>query len=198
MKSIKYLLMACCVVMLTAGVSQSQTGTMALYSDEAGTDCNLYDTGAACPLFVHVIYKGPPATSATEFQLHQTGGAALIYLGETYPVFNSIGNGNPMSGIAVAYGCQDAPVHLLTVIFQGIGASATCSQLQILPDPRSPHKDGFNIAVVDCQYALFYAAPGYMTINPDEGCGCKVGPGGGTPTPVFETSWGRVKSLYVN
>ena len=198
MKNIKCFLMVCCVVMLAAGVSQAQTGTMALYSDEAGTDCNLYDVGDACPLMVHVIYKGTIGSAASEFMLIQAGGAALVYLGIDLPLFGSISQGVPETGIAVAYGgCTSAPVHLLTVIYQGIGASSTCSQIQIMPHPHSQYQNGANIALVDCQINIRYAAPGHLTVNPDEGCGCKTGPGV-TPTPVFDTSWGQIKSLYVN
>ena len=74
---------------------------------------------------------------------------------------------------------------------------STCSQIQIMPHPHSQYQNGANIALVDCQINIRYAAPGHLTVNPDEGCGCKTGPGV-TPTPVFDTSWGQIKSLYVN
>lgn len=198
MKYVKCLLTVCCVVLLTAGVSQAQTGTMALFSDQDGTDCNVSDHGGStCPILVYVIYKGPATSTGSEFMLYPAGGAALIYLGESLPIFNSVSAGRADTGIAIAHGgCKSGPLHVLTVIYQGIGASDKCSRLEILPDPRSPHQNGFNIAMVSCQFTIFYAAAGYLTVNPTDDCRCVVGPGG-TPTPTFDTSWGQIKSLYV-
>ncbi len=194
MKSITTIFVVGCVVLVAAGISSAQTGTMALYGDEAGTACNLYDNGA-CVVQAFVIYKGPIGTTASEFKLEQKNGAALVYLGETIPEGQGATYGRADIGIAAGYGsCLDEPVLVMTVTYAGSGASAVCSQLCIVPHPQATEHNGDNICMVDCQFSVTWANPGHIVINPDDDCECEVE--GVTPTPTFQTSWGRIKSLY--
>jgi hypothetical protein len=194
MKNLTRMLVISCVVLLAAGASVAQTGTMALYSDEAGTDCNVYDAGTGV-IQVFVIYRGPTRTTASEFKLEQRDGAALTYLGESLNVpGGAFGKAN--TGIAIGYGsCMEEPVLVLTVTYAGLGVSSFCSKLCIVPHPEATSYNGDNIKMVDCQFSVVWADPGHVVINPDDDCECEVDPGD-APSPTFETSWGRIKSLY--
>lgn len=189
-------LLASCLLLVTSGVTLAQTGTMALYSDQAGTNCNLSDNGDRCPIQVYVIYRGSIGTTASEFVLEQQYGAALVYLSEAVPSVGFTTVGRADIGIGVGYGyCAAEELLLLTVTYMGTGESAACSQLHIKHNPSSNYENGSYIAMVDCSFEIIWAAPGHITINPNDGCQCDVPPGG-TATPVVETSWGQIKSLY--
>jgi hypothetical protein len=185
-----------CALILIAATAQAQPAKIGLYTDETATACNLLDTGTGLHT-VYVIYSGGAQVSAAEFMVTPADGAALTYMGDSFPTGGG-GMGNANTGVAVALGgCHSAPVVIATVVYQGLGVSGTCGSVKILPDPRSYYQNGDKIAFVSCAEVIEWATPGYITVNPDENCECDAS-AGGNPAPVTASTWGGIKALYTD
>jgi hypothetical protein len=194
------LLVVALIVFVTDTAAAGGDGFVSVYSDESGTNCNVLDGGDGL-VTVYVIYKGPHVTSAVQFKLEQSAGAALTYVGETLPADLPGGMfGRADIGVSVAYGtCVDPPVRMLDVHYWGLGVSDVCSKLTTIEDPNSVHNEDL-IQVVVCDgsdgYSIFVPG-GHAVINPDESCECDAETGG-IPTPVAQTTWGGIKAMYVD
>jgi len=184
------------LLVLAAQTADGQTDRVALYSDPAGEGCNLLDTGIASH-WVHVVYTGTSGFVGVEFQLMPTDGALLMYIAEAVPNGGVLTAGRADLGVAVAMGecVTSSPALILSVRYHGVGSSDVCSRVNILPDPQSPHENGDMIFLVDCSLNGLWAAPGNLTVNPDESCECDVDVRD-LPSPVAYKTWGGVKALY--
>jgi hypothetical protein len=197
--AMKFVLLVCALLLLPAA-SAADEARVTLYTGSGADNCNLYDTGPALHE-VYVVYTGPTSVMALEFKLEQTYDAGLTYLGETIIQPRTLTAGRADKGVAVALGecLAGSNLQVLKVIYQGLGVSASCSQLRVLRNPESTHVNGNKIACVDCStpYSqIFWAEPGHLVINPDDDCECES-PGSGGPSPVAATTWGGIKALYV-
>ena len=174
------------VLMVSATKAFAQGGSVGMFADMGGTDCNLTDAapGLASYFAVHVYHAG-----ATACQFSAPMPACMIgatYLSDT-AVFG-VTIGNSQTGVAIGYGtCQGAPTHVLTINYFAGGATTACCRYPVLPDPNVV--SGL-IEVVDCTNALISATGGMGIINPDQTCFCDV--------PVEDSTWGQVKALYTN
>ncbi|UCH84511.1 MAG: hypothetical protein JSW50_02120 [Candidatus Latescibacterota bacterium] len=173
------------VLVVSASMAFAQAGSVGLFADPGGVNCNVTDIPGLLPIFaVHVYHAG-----ATACQFSAPVPAcmiAAIWLSDTavFPVTV----GNSQTGVAIGYGlCQGAPTHVLTINVFAQGLSAPCCVYPVLPDPNVPSGQ---VEVVDCNNSLLQATGGVAIINSTPNCNCDV--------PTEDTTWGKVKSLYTN
>ena len=173
------------VLTVCASMAFAQAGSVGLFADVAGTDCNLSDAapGLCAYYAVHVYHAG---AIACQFSAPVPSCFLGTWLSDTavYPV--TVG-GSP-TGVAIGYGaCQAAPTHVLTINMFCQGLTAPCCLYQVVEDPNVPSGQ---VEVVDCANNLLFGTGGAAIINADPTCNCDV--------PTNESTWGKVKSLYTN
>ncbi|MFQ5510295.1 MAG: hypothetical protein ACE5EO_00445, partial [Candidatus Krumholzibacteriia bacterium] len=94
---------------------------------------------------------------------------------------------NSQTGVAVGYGqCVAAPIHNLTINYFASGSTPPCCAFTVDADPALPSGQ---IEVVDCSNNLLIGVGFVSTVNGNANCLCI--------DPVEDSTWGRVKSLYV-
>jgi hypothetical protein len=179
------LLLVGVIVMAFAVPALGQGGSIGIFSDPVGTNCNLSDVapGLAEFYFVHV---GTGGAQAAQFYAPQPACyATATYL--TTICLSLIGPCNAQTGITTGYGgCFAGPIHVATVSYFGTGLTDPCCYYPVLPDPIVPSGQ---IEVVDCGSNIVFATGGEGTINSDPSCNCSV---------AAETStWGKVKAAYI-
>jgi hypothetical protein len=90
--------------------------------------------------------------------------------------------------VSVGYGaCLGEPIHVLTILYFGQGATQVCCQYPVLPNPATV--SGL-IEVVDCQNNLIFGMGETTWLNSDGTCPC------GILVKVEESTWGRIKAMY--
>ncbi len=172
------------VLMLSASMAFAQGGSIGIFSDVAGSSCNLTDAAPGL-LSLYVVHVLTPGATASQF----AAPAPACMLGATYLSDSSpfsVVIGSSQTGVAIGYGaCIAAPIHVLTIQFFASGLSTPCCYYPVVPDPNVPSG---SIEVVDCTETLLTATGGLGIINPDGTCQCDV--------PVQDTTWGKVKSIF--
>ncbi len=173
------LLIGLCLTMV-ASLAFAQAGSIGIFSDAAGSDCNFLDTGGLNQ--VYILHLNSPGATASQFRLDVTA-AGWSHLGDTWNFATVIGNS--VAGVSVAYGaCFPSPIALGTINFFGANAPA-CTMINIVADPGALSGE---IEAVDCESFKVFPTGGAGIVNPDGTCDCS--------TPVQETTWGGVKALY--
>jgi hypothetical protein len=179
MKKVVFLTVA---LVFAASMAFAQAGSVGIFGDPGGTDCNLLDTVAGLTPY-YVVHVNAVAT-ASQFWAPQPACLTATYLSDT-GVF-AVTIGNSQTGVAVGYGsCQAGNIHVLTINYFTSGTTPPCCYYPILPDPVI---ESGEIEVTDCNYVLLYASGGIGIINADGSCQCDV--------PTEDSTWGKVKSLY--
>ena len=176
------------VMLFSATLAFGQAGQIGSYADPGGTNCNVTD-GVPGLLPVFIVHTLSPGATAAQFaapiQLCQTG---ALWLSDT-GVF-AVTIGNSQTGVAIGYGtCQVSPTHVLTINYFVNGITALCCAYSVIPDPNVVSGQ---VEVVDCIGNLLVATGRTNTINGTQAqCDCNF-------VPVEESTWGQVKSLYVD
>jgi hypothetical protein len=140
---------------------------------------------------LHVIVMGissEPGAGVTACQFSAPVSACFngVFVSDTavYPVTL----GDSQTGVSIGFGvCESPPVHVLTINLFCNGPGTECCFLWARPHPDV---SSGKIELVDCNQTLYYGTGGAVIIQPDnQNCLQYV--------PVQDTSWGKVKSLYV-
>jgi hypothetical protein len=173
-------------LLFASSVAFGQAGSIGIFADPLGTDCNLVApvSGIASFYIVHVFAAN---VTAAQFSAPQPSCFTCAYLSDTvvYPVTI----GNSQNGISMGYGaCLSSPVHVLTINYLCSVPAPECCQYPVLPDPQALPTAG--IWTVDCDFNQLAATGRAGVINPTPDCRC-VG-----AVPVDDTTWGGVKALY--
>lgn len=177
-------------LLLVSSLAFAQTGSIGLFSDVMGTNCDVYDSAPGLVL-VYVVHVYTPGATASQFIVADMWGNTMTYLSEAVTApYIKIGTcaGPAATGCAIAYGgCVGSPNMILTLQYFASGTTPTCSYLQVMADPSATPP---GIYVTDCADPpnLLTATGGDVVLNPDATCMCDI--------PVEETSWGQIKSLY--
>lgn len=158
-------------------------GDLDIFGDTAAMDELVWDTSPSGIVTVYVVQMfGPPGgTAGVHFKAPRPACFEAVWLFDelVFPV--SIGDSQ--TGIGIGYGsCRSYPVHVLTIHYFGQGLS-TCCYYWVQADDRLPSG---RIEAADCNFDVVYLSGGATIINQDR-----------CVTPVEETTWGEVKSLYV-
>jgi hypothetical protein len=180
----KTFLVVLLILALGAGAALAQAGGIGLYSDPQGIDCDLFDTVPGLCTY-YVFHQMTPGAIASQFSAPLPGCMLATYLSDTavFPVTI----GSSQTGVAIGYGaCIAAPIHILSINVFCQGLTSACCYYPVLPDPQTLSGQ---IEVVDCANNLLIGWGGQAVVNPDHSCCCNC-------TPVEESTWGKVKSLY--
>lgn len=169
----------CCANVVFA----QRAGTIAVFSDEWGTDCNFVDDGSLLQVyFFHTRHDG---AIASQFRL-DISLTNWVHLGDIWAF--PLSAGDCVTGIGLGYdGCKSAPTYLGLGNFIG-SVAATCTSIEIVGIPDWVHEEIFGY---DCADDPIYPTGGRAIVNPDQSCPCNF------PVPVEETTWGGIKALYV-
>jgi hypothetical protein len=172
------------IVALGAGAALAQPGVIGLFSDPQGIDCDLFDTLPGLCTY-YVFHHSTPGATASQFSAPLPACMLVTHLSDTavFPVTI----GNSQFGVAIGYGtCLTAPIHILSINVFCQGLTPACCYYSVLPDPAVMSGQ---IEVVDCSNNLLHGMGYRASVNPDQSCCCNC-------TPVEESTWGKVKSLY--
>ena len=170
------------VVLMFGASSAFAAGSIGVFSDEAGTNCNLVD--AAGYAYVYLWHVNTTGALASEFKLIRPAGWAYQF-GSRDLDFLQIGFPDADDGVAYSYiTCQTGSFWLETLIYSADGSSPVCSNTVYITNVPSKT----NIEVINCSDVRLNATGGALVVNGDGSCPCNV--------PVEETTWGKVKSLY--
>ena len=158
-------------------------GSIGIFSDAIGADCNVYDAAGPQMLNVYVVHVGHLGADAVWFSAPAPDCfSTAVYLSDT-SVFPGT-TGNSQTGVEIYYpSCQTAPVHVLTIHYFVQGLTQSCCYYPVLP--HSGHAD---IEAKACGVEIYVATGGLAIINPTGQCSCSV--------PVREATWGQIKALY--
>ena len=173
------------VLMVCASMAFAQAGSIGIFSDNQGTDCNLWDNAVApCDYYVVSVFHG--GQTAAEFAAPVPSCLASMYLADG--AIWAVNIGDSQVGISIGIGsCQAPPTHLLTLKFfcQMLTPPGACCYYPVIPHPASA--SGL-IEGVDCNFTATFPTGGLGIVNPDGSCQCDI--------PNQDTTWGQVKSLF--
>jgi hypothetical protein len=173
-------------VVCTASLAfaQPQAGTIGIFGDNQGMNCYLYDQAPGLTPY-YIVHVYTPGATASQFAAPKPSCLGASWLSDT-AVF-TVTIGSSQTGVSVGYGtCRVGPIHVLTLNYFTMGTTALCCMYPVVADPTATPP---GIYVVDCDYNLLVGNGCYGIVNTDGICHCA--------TPAQETTWGQVKSLYV-
>ena len=178
------------VIVFSANMAFAQAGAINIFADPLGMSCDHFPLIGTL-YFAYAVHVLTPGATASQWSapLPPCALPGMLWLsdGAIFPVTI----GNSQTGVAIGYGgCFASPVHVLTLqIFVQI-PTPPCCVWPVLPDPAVPSGQ---IEVVDCA-GVVISSPSQPSsvINPDPTCTCNP------PIAVEESTWGGIKSLYVD
>jgi len=174
-------------LMLVASMAFAQAGSVGVFADPLGLNCNVLDgppMGLKQYFVVHVYTTGATAVQyRAKVPLCMTATGAM-WLSDTNMF--AVAVGNSQVGIGIAYGsCLVGPIHTQIINVFAMGTTPACCRWFVDADPNVPSG---KIEGSDCSFVVFYPTGGQGIINPITGCMCNI--------PTQETTWGNVKALY--
>ena len=178
----KKALLLTAVMLLGASVAFGQAGYIGLFADQAGTDCFLPDLvpGLTPYYAVHMA----AVVTGSQWAAPVPTCYLSTYLNDTnvFPVTV----GNSQAGVSIGYGaCLTSPIHCLTLNAYTVGVTPACCQWDVGPDPNVG-----GVFAVTCDFVTVPASGAMAMVNGNTvDCPCS--------NPTEETTWGKVKSLYV-
>lgn len=162
----------------------AQGGSIGLFANGSATECGV-DVTPSFILTVHLVHVNAsvPVCGAI-FRVVEPGcfGGTFLSIQGPFPeTFMGTGAGG---WIANYFGCGQTPIYFGTITyFTGPGASACC-YFTLQPDLI------YGLVTWDASFQTLPATGGTLILNPNSSCMCDV--------PSNETTWGRVKALYVD
>ena len=159
-------------------------GSIGIYADTQGTDCNLSDAVVGMTTY-HVVHLADFGMTACAYWAPKPSCFTATYLSDSnvFPVTI----GNSQDGVSIGYGsCRPGPIHVQSIVYFTQATTPQCCLYPILGIPSSG-----NVEAVDCANHLITAYGVTSVINPSSSCTCGS-------VKVEESTWGRVKSLYAD
>jgi hypothetical protein len=181
MKRVVFLTVA---ALFAASMVFAQQGSIGIFSDMAGTNCNLRDVAPAGLTEYYVVQINTVGSSACAFAAPKPTCLMATYLsdGNVFPL--SLGDSQTLK--SVGYGeCLVGSIHVLTLKYFTMGMTQPCCPYLITAG-ISPSGQ---IETVDCGGGLNFVTGGQGIVNSNPTCICTV-------VPVKDTTWGGVKALY--
>ena len=170
-------------MLCVASLVFAQGGSIGIFGDVGGTDCNMFDNVPGLANY-YVVHVNTPGATASQFAAPTPSCLLATFLSSSSPFPVAIGN--ILTGIAIGYGaCFTGPIHVATVQYFAQGLTGPCCYYPIVPDFAIASGQ---IEVVDCVENLVFATGGIGIVNPDGSCQCNV--------PTQDTTWGQMKALY--
>jgi hypothetical protein len=155
-------------------------GAIGIHADPEGMTCNIDDSQPGL-ITIYVVHKPLFSNGAMgiSFSAPIPPCAVLDYVGEEH-VF-PLTTGDSQNGITVFYGsqCLWGSTLVLIITLQGYGQTPECC---FFPIP--------NVSVVKCNGETESGlGMDHHTINGNASCDCAI--------PIEQTTWGKIKALYV-
>lgn len=162
----------CLIVTATMSFAQSPGGTIRVYADDQGTDCNFSDQAPGLVSY-YLFHENSPGASAVEFQLDLAGFEYSSWFGDSSPFGLKIGNF--LEGVSISYeGCLFGTVYLGVARFMGTGTTNECHYVFVKNHPFPSISGATTPVSVDCfgTGQLMLVDGGAGIINPNEDCHC--------------------------
>jgi len=170
------------VLVFGAGMAFAQGGSIGIFADPAGLNCNLGDVAGLTQYYI--VHVNSAGATACQFSAPKPACFTATYLADT-GIF-AVTVGSSQTGVSIGYGmCRQSPLHVLTLSYFTNGMTPSCCYYPVLEHPTATPP---GLLVVNCAEQLIPATGGKGIIKSGAGCNCNV--------PVEETTWGQVKSLY--
>jgi len=172
-------------------VQAQTTEKIALYADQAGTDCSISDTRVRT-IIVYMIHLGSGSRSYDVFRAPKpecwTG---ATWVGEVINAFVFSGS-TQGAGVEVGYGpCMPLPIYVGKMFYEATGAAQECCTYPVLPHGYPALYLPPGILTLECQGSHYIPIiGGSAVINENSSCPCAP------PLAVNSATWGRIKSLY--
>ncbi len=177
------LAIALLAVAFAASASVAQQGSIGIFADVAGTNCNLPDPGPGLTQY-YIVHVHTTGSTASQFSAPKPACFTATYLSDTNMFAVTIGNSQ--TGTSVGYGsCAVGARHVMTINYFTNGQTPPCCYYPVLPDPYAVP---LAILTADCSNQLRTATGGTGIIKSGPSCQCGVA--------VEESTWGQVKALY--
>lgn len=121
------------------GPEPTVAGSVGIYTNDAGTNRDIVDTGGTVTLYV--VHKVADGAIATQFKIEEPVGWNLIGVNNQI----ELALGDVENGIAYAYGsCLSGTIHLATLTYQSPGNSAGSSFKVVEASVSEP------LEIIDC------------------------------------------------
>jgi hypothetical protein len=172
-------------------MAQANVGSLGVYSDQAGTSCDITDLNLEV-VTAYILHVNADEANTSQFKLQQdTANINMTFLGgQVNPSYLSLGTLE--NGILITYGgCRTSfefPLTLVTLTWFGTGTTTSCAKVSIVGDPLAASGE---VEVVDCSSNKIVLGPvaGSAMVHSTPGaCNCDVA--------THETSWSQIKALY--
>jgi len=170
------------VLVFSASIAFAGPGSIGIFADNAGTNCNLPDAaGFGMYYIVHVNTTGSTACMYMALK-------PACFTGNFFADQNVFGVvvGNSQTGVSVGYGsCLTGNILVQTMVFMTSGTTPNCCYWTVVPHPFA---SSGKIEAVDCFDQKWYPTGGQGIVKSLPSCNCNV--------PAEETTWGKVKAIF--
>jgi hypothetical protein len=171
-------LLTALLLMLAAGTAFAQAGSIGVFEDTAGLNCNLSDVPVGLHLY-YVVHINTTGATKVEYRarlplcMTQLG---AMWLQDTNPF--PMTAGNSQVGVTVTYGdCRVGPIRVQTINVFVLGTTPPCCRWYV---DANPNNASGMIQGTDCNFAVMYPTGLYSVVNGNETCPC-----GSEPPPPF-------------
>ena len=175
------------IVIMAASRVEAIGGYLGVYSDQAGMQCDIYDTGPGM-FSVYVVHSLSHGVSGISFTAAIPECATGVSWDSDESMFG-IAIGDSQTGVTVLYGSGCVYSESITVMkinLIGSGMTPDCCLFPVEPFPGS-----VDIEAMDCDQHFLEVHPRDAIINQDYFiCDCYQW------IPVYSRSWGAIKALY--
>ena len=177
---------------LIVATSARSENRLDLFTDAAGTQCELVDTGGLQTIYVF-LSGTEPATAVVFAAPRPACWQGATWVGDSFPGERArIGNsqGEFFISCAANVQCVTPRVYVCGILFVTTGVSSSCCEMRVTPTIVPP-ADVPELFYTDCDIGRAPLSSGQkVVINPNSTCHCSQ------PLATEATTWGRVKSLY--
>jgi hypothetical protein len=139
--------------------------------------------------YYHIVQNWAVDVKGSSYAAPKPACFTGVFLADMNPFPATVGNSQ--TGVTVDYdSCLSGTVHIQTMIFFTQATTPSCCRWSVVPHPGA---SSGRIEVRDCDDQVMYGYQWTAVINANPSCWSACC---GPPTPVEETTWGRVNALY--
>ena len=180
--NMKRLLALVMVGVLSGSVALGQGGSIGMFTDGSGTDCNMAVTPSIVVAIhlVHMRASVPVCGVVFKTTPPECFDATFVSIQGPFP---ETFTGTLEDGwIANYFGPVTTPVYFGVMYFATGPGTSPCCYFTVQPHPM------YGLAAWNCANGMLPATGGTLILNPNPSCTCDV--------PARETTWGTIKAIY--
>ena len=184
------LLIISLVLVFAATAAFAQDGTIRIYEDAAGTNCEVSDAGDGGvfvpEFYTYVVHNNVPnGAGGSEWAAPVPACATFQWASDSYAA-GMVPVGDTQNGNGVGYGgCLGDPILIVTMTCFSMENTPACCEWCIEPNQGKAQVEGS-----DCQTNLTLPVGLCSPVNGDGSCDCEA------TVPTEQSTWGNVKALY--